>query len=477
MTVIHAAAIATTTATNASAGALLRLGESLQALWAQALAREDFERFEREVHALFIAAEREVLAEELARLDVDLPYVEVGGVRHHRVLKSTETYLSAVGPLTVARTLYRAGRAPAVVPLELRAGIVEGQWTALAARQGAYLVAHLSPREAEGVLAELGNMTPSKSSLDRLPKRLGERWEAERETFEASLRAELMVPEATVTLCASLDGVLVPMKDGEREAKRAQARAEGKETRGPAGYREVGCATLSFYDAQGERLKTARFARMPEAKKATLKSTLAAEVHAALAQRPTLAVVKVADGAKDNWTFLDTLVPEGQAVVDFFHAAEQLQDAFDAAYGEHTPAAQAQGQKYRHLLRDDEHGVAKVIRALTYLKRKHPRRKRIAQVLGYFRGHRHRMSYAALRAASLPIGSGVVEAACKTLATQRLKRSGMRWRHPGGQAILTLRALIQSERFDHGWSMLSATYKTQVVLPENVTPLPRKRAA
>jgi hypothetical protein len=379
--------------------------------------------------------------------------------------------------LTVARTLYRAGRAPAVVPLELRAGIVEGQWTALAARQAAYLVAHRTPQEAEGVLAELGNMRPSKSSLDRLPKRLSERWEAERERFEASLREALVVPEGAVTLATSLDGVLVPMKDGERETKREQARAEGKETRGPAGYQEVGCATLSFYDAEGERLKTVRFARMPEAKKATLKSTLAAEVHAALAQRPTLTVVKVADGAPDNWTFLDTLAPESHAVVDFFHAAEQLQKAMDAAYGEHTPAAQAQGQKYRHLLRDEEDGVQKVIRALAYLKGKHLRRKSIAQVLGYFRRHRHRMGYAALRARSLPIGSGVVEAACKTLASQRLKRSGMRWRHPGGQAILTLRALVQSERFGHGWAMLSATYKNEVVLPENVTPLPRKRAA
>jgi hypothetical protein len=76
----------------------------------------------------------------------------------------------------------------------------EGQWTALAARQAAYLVAHLTPQEAEGVLAELGNMRPSKSSLDRLPKRLSERWEAEREAFEASLRAELVVPEGAVTL-------------------------------------------------------------------------------------------------------------------------------------------------------------------------------------------------------------------------------------------------------------------------------------
>jgi hypothetical protein len=78
---------------------------------------------------------------------VDLPYVDIDGVRHHRVLRSTETYLSAVGPLTVERTLYRAGRARAVVPLELRAGIVAGYWTPLAARQAAFLIAHLTPQE------------------------------------------------------------------------------------------------------------------------------------------------------------------------------------------------------------------------------------------------------------------------------------------------------------------------------------------
>ena len=77
----------------------------------------------------------------------------------------------------------------------------------------------------------------------------------------------------------------------------------------------------------------------------------------------------------------------------------------------------------------------------------------------------------------LPIGSGVIEAACKTLATQRMKRSGMRWRHDGGQAILTLRALMQSHRFDHAWNLLSETYRAEVTLPANVVALPRKRAA
>jgi hypothetical protein len=216
---------------------------------------------------------------------------------------------------------------------------------------------------------------------------------------------------------------------------------------------------------------------MPEAKQATLKSSLSAEVQAALAQRPTLTRVKSADGAKDNWTYLGTLAPAGHEVVDVYHAAEQLQDAFDAAYGEGTPKAQAQFNQYRHLLREEEDGAGKVIRALIYLHRKHPRRQRITQVLGYFRRHRRRMAYAELRARALPIGSGVVEAACETLARQRLKRSGMRWRHPGGQAILTLRALVQSERFDHGWAMLSPTYRAEVAVPDNVTPFPHKRAA
>ena len=61
------------------------------------------------------------------------------------------------------------------------------------------------------------------------------------------------------------------------------------------------------------------------------------------------------------------------------------------------------------------------------------------------------MRYHALKAEGVAIGSGVVEAANKTLVTQRMKRSGMRWRIAGGQAVLTFRALIKSARFDRAW--------------------------
>ncbi len=115
--------------------------------------------------------------------------------------------------------------------------------------------------------------------------------------------------------------------------------------------------------------------------------------------------------------------------------------------------------------------MEKVIRALDYLKKKHPCRVKLATELNYFRNNRHRMRYATARANHLPIGSGVTEAACKTLVTQRLKCSGMRWKTEGGQGVLTIRGLIQSNRFDRGWQLLSDTYRQAVSMPENVVPL------
>jgi hypothetical protein len=431
---------------------------------------EALDAFEQELHRLFVAAEREAFAQELARFDVDVPVIEVDGQRYRRVLRCEQTYSSAAGPVRVERTLYRQHQEDerALCPLELRAGIIEGSWTPLAAKQATWVVAHLTPQEGEALFDLLGNMTPSKSTLDRLPKALHVHWEAQRPRFEATLRRQEDIPPEAVAMAVSLDGVMAPMKDGQRHTKRTQARAQGKSPSGPAGYQEVGCATVSYYDRHGERLYTRRMARMPETNKTTVKSQLTAEVMGALIRRPDLQVVKVADGAPDNWSYLGETLPLGIEVLDFYHAAEHLGAALGAAYGEGTPTYQARVETLRTVLRDEPHGVDKVIGALERLRTRYPRRQAIHKALAYFREHRHRMRYADLRARNLPIGSGVVEAACKTLVSQRLKRSGMRWRMAGGQAILTFRALCQSERFERAWTLLGETYKRSVTLPRKV---------
>jgi hypothetical protein len=433
----------------------------------------DLNAFEQELHRHFVAAEREALGRELARFDVDAPVIEVAGQRYRRVLRCEQTYHSAAGPLRVERTLYRQRQAGerALCPLELRAGLIAGSWTPLAAKQATWVVAHLTPQEGEELFELLGNMTPSKSSLDRLPKELSAQWEPQRPQCEATLRQQEDIPAAAVTLAVSLDGVLVPMKDGERHAKRTQAMAQGKAPSGPSGYQEVGCATVSYYDQDGSRLSTRRMARMPEGNKHTLKSQLTAEVMGALGQRPGLRVVKLADGAPDNWSYLSDVLPLGQEVLDFYHAVEHLNGALAVAYGEGSPRYTGRSATLRQVLRDAPQGVDKVIGALERLRTRYPRRQAIHKTLAYFRDHRHRMCYAALRAHNLPIGSGVVEAACKTVVSQRLKRSGMRWRAAGGQAILTFRALCQSDRFERAWPLLVRTYQRDVRLPQKVITL------
>src|SRR5215510_9980023 len=298
----------------------------------------DLDAFEQELHRLFVAAEREALGQELSRFDLDVPTIEVAGERYHRVLRCETTYNSAVGPVRVERSLYRRPHGDhALCPLELRAGIIEGYWTPLAAKQATWVVAHLTPKEGAELFDLLGNMTPSKSTLDRLPKALSGQWETHRPRFEATLRAQETLPAEAVTMAVSLDGVMAPMKDGERHTKRTQAVTAGKTPSGPAGYQEVGCATVSYYDRAGNRLLTRRMARMPQTNKRTLKSQLTAEVMGALTQQPALRVVKVADGAGDNWSYLGELLPFGEEVLDFYHAVTHLGDALGAAYGEGTP--------------------------------------------------------------------------------------------------------------------------------------------
>jgi hypothetical protein len=290
-------------------------------------------------------------------------------------------------------------------------------------------------------------------------------------SFEATLRQDESVPPEAVSMGVSLDGVMVPMKDGDRQGKRERAKAKGKSPSGPAGYQEVGCGTLSYYDRDGERLSTRRMARMPETHKATLKDQLTAEIMSALIERPDLRVVKLADGATDNWSYLSDTLPFGDDCLDFYHASEHLSEALAAAYGQDTPRYRERFETLCEVLRDDPEGVNKVIGALCRLRTRYPRREVLHKAVAYFREHRHRMPYARLRAQNLPIGSGVVEAACKTLVSQRLKRSGMRWREAGGQAILTFRAWYQSDRYDRAWALLAKTYQQPVELPRKVIAL------
>jgi hypothetical protein len=427
--------------------------------------RSDIQAAERNLVGELAKVGLAVMRELLAQLDPEGEDVVEDGWTYWQAVRSEREYMTVFGRIALERGVYRNRRnGPTLCPMELRAGIVEGFWTPQAAKLAASCISDMTPYRAEEFLKELGMMEPSRSSLDRLPKALGERWEASRERYEDRLRESDEIPKAAVTVAVSLDGVMVPMRDSSKAKKKAETRSEGRADKGPAGYKEVACGTLSFYDAEGERLATRRMARMPEANKKTLKQQLTCELNHVLAHRPELVVVGVADGAVNNWEFLHNL-PCDHHVVDFYHAAEHLKRALDVCMGASAIATRARFEQLRRTLRDEVSGVDTVIRALRKLKpRARGDHRDYRTGIAYFERHRKRMRYASLCRKHLPIGSGVIEGTCKSLASDRLKRAGMRWDAAGGQAILNLRAWSQSGRFDAAWLLLQENYRADIPL-------------
>jgi hypothetical protein len=153
------------------------------------------------------------------------------------------------------------------------------------------------------------------------------------------------------------------------------------------------------------------------------------------------------DGAEENWRYFEkSIYDQTTKIVDHGHASQHLRAAMAAYYGEQSVVGRAEYERLRIILRDQPGGADDVIAALSRLARKTcgKKNKRCRKLLNAeltsFTNQRERLDYAEYQARGLPIGSGMVEATCKALATQRLKRSGMSWRD-GKQAILTVRRL------------------------------------
>ncbi|MFT4927112.1 MAG: hypothetical protein ACI8WB_003218 [Phenylobacterium sp.] len=429
----------------------------------EARAGADFNQLETQVAQLFNQAQRAVLATILEEYDIDLPQFECNGHNYKQAIKNTKRYMTTAGEVTVERNLYRDKRnGETYCPMELRSGIIEDFWTPEAAKQAIHTVSLVTPGEAHRLFKALGCMAPSRSSLTRLPAKLNAVIEKKNKALQEQLNEALTIPKEAVTVSVSLDGVMIPTRD--------------QVLPGDTKWGEASCGTVTFSDKEGETLSTQYYARMPEHKKRSLKNQLASTLKIIEQQRPDLALVKVADGARDNWTFLENELNAGDSVLDFYHASEHLHQALEFIYGVGSAHVNKQHKKYRGILRDDPQGITKVIKHLKYkAKRKVKDLDGLTKEINYFKNNKHRCQYQLLIDQHKPIGSGIVESACKTVVQLRCKRAGQRWEHDGGQAILRFRSLLLSDQLDTAWDFITSHYKSDdIKLPDNVVPFRRK---
>lgn len=364
------------------------------------------------------------------------------GETYRREDASRKRVMTSFGAIEYERPRYRRKGRPSLFPVDRRAGLIESFWTPRAARIALHRLALLPPRECVRTFLQQGGMRPSVASLVRLYETAGRRWEEIAQDALARIRDQEKVPDAAAVVSVQIDGVMVPMLP-ETKANKGEGGVE---------WREAACATISLGTAEGELLRTIRHGRMPERNKRRLKELMVEEVDALLAKRPDLRLVTIANGAHDNWRFLERAFPGADRVLDFFHAAQSLKKATDQAYGKDSARGQQRWRDLRRILLTEPGGVDRVIASLRYMSRRHA--PSVSGVVKYFTNNRERMDYAEYKAENLMIGSGIVEATNKLLVTQRLKGSGMTWSMSGGEAILSLRALVMSDRFEAAWKIL-----------------------
>lgn len=412
---------------------------------------------EQDLHTLLDAFGRDLLQDAFNQLEPAAKTEAPAHVRFHKATyrlnkRTPATIATSFGPLQVWSFLYLHPEdgEPGLHPLHQQLGFVAGATSVLAERVAGWAVEH-SQRTVRQLLRREQHLAWSNDRLRAVVKAYRHRLTEFRQESQTEHVLHWLAEAARSRgrrrplLVVGRDGVMVPIRG--------------------QGYHEASTATVSVYDRQGRRRGTVYLGQMPEPHQTTLTADLTALVEAVLARWtgpvPRLAYVSDKGQAQDDyWRRLRKLPhPRPPAaplawerVLDFYHVAGYVGKLSEALFGAASGAGSAWFTRMRRWLRDRPHGVAQILRsALQHYHRvtlTKAERAAFWKAYRYLRRHSRWMAYAQYRRQGLPLGSGVTEAACKTVFGQRLKRSGMRWSKEFGQVIVDLRVLQLSGIWD-----------------------------
>lgn len=164
-------------------------------------------------------------------------------------------------------------------------------------------------------------------------------------------------------------------------------------------------------------------------------------------------IVSVNDGAVWIWLIVQMCWAPCVEILDWWHAVEKLWEAAAALFDQDQAACAFWMDSQKSRLWNSQ--LRQVIRAIRQLcPRGQPLPEKVWSAVSYIFHNRWRMHYKQFRQAGYPIGSGTVESACKLVMQERMKQAGMRWSREGAQAMLALRCVLLSERWDELWASL-----------------------
>jgi hypothetical protein len=375
-----------------------------------------------------------------------------GQQAHYRELRS-KPVLTALGQVEVLRPYYlcaHCGRGQFPVDVELD---IENTEFSPGVRRMQAMVGQEAPfdhgREQMKVLAGLEVTT---KSVERTAEAIGADI-AQREQAEIQEALQLDLPvligKPIRILYVQMDGTGIPVV--KKETAGRPGKAEGQ----PAHTREVklGCVfTQTTWDKEGYAI------RDPDATTYTGAIETAEEfgrrIYAEASKRGwsrALLKVLMGDGAEWIWNIAELHFPGAIQIVDLYHARQHLWEIARKLYPNEEGQQKAWMKRHQKRLLD-RGKIEKLVGALRAIKSDNAEiTEKVRTEADYFERNRERMRYPKFRRQHLFVGSGVIEAGCKTVIAARLKRSGMFWTVRGANAIVALRCCQLNGEFENYW--------------------------
>ena len=376
---------------------------------------------------------------------------------------NTRRYVSVFGELLISRFVYgtRAGQKIEAVPLDARLGLPASDFSYLLENWVQQLCVKESFQEAGASLATLLGLRLGVRTLETMNQRLAD--------FADAFRDQQPVPETEeALLVVTADGKGVPMRRPLEERvcghqrRRKGEKAQKKQMAYVGAVYSIARFVRTASDVVEEVCRRERAADRPrpQHKRVRAEMTAVLEGEAIVTGRETLfgelsdevvrrrrgqtvKLVCLLDGERALWEQRAEYFPWSVGILDLFHVLERLWQVAHAWHGEQSPRAPEMVTDSLRMLLE-----GKVRQLLARLRRRlktHPlkgsKRTTVQAAINYMRNQQEHMKYDEYLAAGYPIGSGVVEGACRHLVKDRLEETGMRWTVAGAQAMLDTRAI------------------------------------
>jgi hypothetical protein len=371
----------------------------------------------------------------LENFDTDGSPIGIGDIKLTSKGKVLKEYETPYGKAVVKRHVYQSSKGGATFcPLDNDARII-GSSTPKFAKMVTHKYTRNSVDEVKTDLESNHGRSICRAQIQKTAEIVGAISMAKEETWSYSLPD---INKEIQAISIGMDGAMMLMCDD--------------------GYRQAMIGTIALYDAEGNREYSLYVGAAPEYGKGKFIEKMKREINNVKRAYPSAKYIGIADGAKDNWKFLEKQT-EIQ-ITDFYHATEYLTDVSESIFDKkHEKERIGWLSEHCHNLKHKDGAAFVQLEEFKKIKKEkkltESKLQKLDGAITYFTNQGLRMNYAKFRKKNYPIGSGVTEAACKTILKQRLCCSGMKWRDKGASIVLSLRCLEKSLRWDDFWNKIN----------------------